>query len=82
MALHVDITVRKMFVLCYKFVQRDYEVFADSQKLINLLKYRLPISFTKPWDQFTSKNPNLQLVVGKFAQPNYFFGSVEIFRHT
>ena len=27
MALHVDITVRKMFVLCYKFVQRDYEVF-------------------------------------------------------
>ena len=28
MALHVDITVRKMFVLCYKFVQRDYEVFA------------------------------------------------------
>ena len=50
---------------------------SDSQKLFKLPKYRLPISCTKPWDQFTSKNPNLQVVVGKLAKPYYFFRSVD-----
>ena len=73
MALHVDITVRKKFVLCYKFVQRDYEVFARFSEInqsTQILTSHLVYETLGPIYEQKSKSPTS---CGKVRQTPLFF---------
>ena len=73
MALNVDITVRKMFVLCYKFVQRDYEVFAQFSEIDQstlILTSHLLYETLGPMYEQKSKSPTS---CGKVRQTLIFF---------
>ena len=73
MALNVDITVRKMFVLFYKFVQRDYEVFARFSEInqsTQLPTSHLLYETLGPIYEQKSKSPTS---CGKVRQTQLFF---------